>query len=269
MSLMFRAALGYTERLGIPVFPVRSIQDGRCDCSRERCDDAGKHPRIFAWQTEATTDPARIRYWWGRWPADGIGLAHQTVLDVDPRHGGDETLAALEAEYGPLPLTPRQLTGGGGVHYLFAPNPEFGNRSNILPGLDTRGRNGFIVAAPSPHRSGREYLWDACAHPLEVPLAEAPAWLVEIARTKAPAAEVRPAEEWVALLREGVNEGNRDQTLTRLAGHLLRRYVDPHVVLELLRVWNAARCRPPLDVAQVEKVVLSVMRKELRRREAA
>ena len=153
MSVMLRAALGYAERISFPVFPVRAIVASRCDCSRETCDDIGKHPMIFAWQTEATSDPARIRYWWGRWPQDGIGIAHQTVLDVDPRHGGDETLAALEAEHGPLPLTPRQLTGGGGVHYLFAANPEFANRSNVFPGLDTRGRNGFIVAAPSPHRS--------------------------------------------------------------------------------------------------------------------
>jgi hypothetical protein len=263
------AALDYAERFGWPVFPVRAIVNGRCDCDRPACGDIGKHPRIPRWQLQATTDPTRIRYWWGRWPQDGIGIAHQTVLDVDPRHGGDETLAALEAEHGPLPLTPRQLTGGGGVHYLFAANPEFANRSNILPGLDTRGRNGFIVAAPSPHRSGREYVWDACAHPLEVPLAEAPAWLVQLVAAKAPTEAACPVEEWVRLLRDGAGEGARDVTLTRLAGHLLRRRVDPHVVMELLRVWNATRCRPPLDDAQVEKVLLSVMRKELRRREAA
>ena len=272
MKATGRAALAYAEKLGWPVFPVRAIVGGRCDCERPVCDDAGKHPRVLGWQNEATTDPARIRFWWSRWPDDGIGLhaAEFSVLDVDPRAGGDESLAALEATHGPLPPTPRQLTGGGGVHYLFRPNPAFGNRAGVRPGLDTRARAGFIVAAPSPHRSGRAYAWDVDAHPLEVPLAEAPAWLAAVVRVKAQSpSAARPVEEWVVLLRNGVDEDQRDQTLTRLAGHLLRHYVDPDVVLELLRLWNATRCRPPLDAAQVEKVVVSVMRKELRRREAA
>ena len=39
---------------------------------------------------------------------------------------------------------------------------------------------------------------------------------------------------------------NRNDTVARFAGHLLRRYVDPLVVLELLLAWNAMRCKPPL-----------------------
>jgi hypothetical protein len=41
------------------------------------------------------------------------------VLDVDPRHGGDITLALLEQKHGPLPVTWTAKTGGGGAHYFF------------------------------------------------------------------------------------------------------------------------------------------------------
>jgi putative DNA primase/helicase len=41
------------------------------------------------------------------------------VLDVDPRHGGERTLCALEQRYEPLPPTWRFLSGGGGDHVLF------------------------------------------------------------------------------------------------------------------------------------------------------
>lgn len=36
------------------------------------------------------------------------------VVDVDPRNGGDVSLAALITEHGPLPLTPSARTGSGG-----------------------------------------------------------------------------------------------------------------------------------------------------------
>ena len=40
------------------------------------------------------------------------------VVDVDPRTGGDETLAELLREHGPLPPTPEDLTGGTGRPFV-------------------------------------------------------------------------------------------------------------------------------------------------------
>jgi hypothetical protein len=81
-------------------------------------------------------------------------------------------------------------------------------------------------------------------------------------------AKARPAAEWRELVHEEIPEGRRNQTMAQLAGHLLRRYVDPHVVLDLLLAWNAARCRPPLDRADVARTVDSIAGKEIRRRSA-
>ena len=41
------------------------------------------------------------------------------MTDFDPKHGGLETLAQLERDYGELPKTPTVKTGGDGLHYCF------------------------------------------------------------------------------------------------------------------------------------------------------
>ncbi len=55
-----------------------------------------------------------------------------------------------------------------------------------------------------------------------------------------------PLDYWKHLARKGVPEGERNNTIASLGGHLLWHGVDAHVVLDLLLCWNAARCRPPL-----------------------
>jgi hypothetical protein len=66
-----------------------------------------------------------------------------------------------------------------------------------------------------------------------------------------------------------VGEGARNEAIARLAGHLLRRRIDPLVALDLVRTWNAVRCRPPLEDAEVCRTVDSIAAAELRRRENA
>jgi hypothetical protein len=55
-----------------------------------------------------------------------------------------------------------------------------------------------------------------------------------------------PIAHWRRLVREGVREGERNNTIASLAGHLLRHGVDAAVVTEILLCWNRVRCQPPL-----------------------
>ena len=119
------AALAYAQR-GWRVLPVYSAEDGgRCTCEKGReCDSPGKHPRTRRGGKDATTDEGQIKEWWTEWPEANVGIAtgEQSgllVFDVDPRHGGDKSLAGFEAEHGHLPLTPKVSTGGGGCHLYF------------------------------------------------------------------------------------------------------------------------------------------------------
>lgn len=152
----------------------------------------GKRPELERWQDIATTDRSLIADWFRRWPGHGIGLAtgHLSgvfALDVDPGHGGDDTLATLEAQHGKLPDTVEAITGGGGRHLLFrwpelAEGQDLRNSAGRLGlGLDIRGEGGQIVVAPSVHPdTGRRYEWEASSRPGEQAIAEAPAWLLAL-----------------------------------------------------------------------------------------
>jgi hypothetical protein len=149
----------------------------------------GKRPlvRWKPFQREAA-DADQIRAWWARWPEANVSivtgsLSGLIVIDVDPRHGGDRSFAALEKRHGALPKTLESKTGGGGRHLYFVhPGGVLGNRAGFEPGIDVRGDGGCIVAPPSIHPSGKPYAWKKGHGPGDVDPAVAPAWLLAIVR---------------------------------------------------------------------------------------
>jgi len=104
--------------------------------------------------------------------------------------------------------------------------------------------------------------WSQPGQPLDVDLFLIDAPAAPPAR-KAPLSGV----EWLGQL-ERLGEGNRDNGLTRLAG-LLIRALPPELAEQLIHSVNATHCRPPLDEAQVNKIVSSVARREAERLQGA
>lgn len=195
---LLEAALSYARR-GWRVVPLHNpVEDGRCSCGSFKgpCyldqktgvihGSPAKHPRTKNGLLDATTDEATIRRWWATFPLANVGIATGAesglfVLDIDSRHGGEDTLTAMREEYGPLPQTVTALTGAG-EHRLFT-HPGFPVRTSagkLGEGLDTRGDGGYIVATPSLHISGRLYAWEGSGDPDEIPLSPAPAWLYDL-----------------------------------------------------------------------------------------
>ena len=101
------------------------------------------------------------------------------------------------------------------------------------------------------------YAWKKGHAPSQRPLAPLPGWLRDCLRENA-ARRGHPLVYWRSLVREGVEQGQRNNTIASFAGHLLWHGVDPEVVLELLLSWNRVRCRPPLDDDEVARVVASI-----------
>lgn len=186
------AALGLA-RSGWLVFPLHHhVVEGRCSCGDKLCiwphnKTAAKHPRTAHGKDDATSDPAQVMAWWGKWPEANIGLitgGGMFVVDVD----GEEGWEFLKARGVPETLSVR--TGRGMHLYLFAPEGVcVRNRAKVGPELDVRGDGGYVLAPPSGHASGETYKWVDEA----VPIADAPEWLVELVRERPYEAPERPA----------------------------------------------------------------------------
>jgi len=263
------AALAYGRR-GWLVFPVHSVDaDGRCTCSNPECEHPGKHPRTPNGLDGGTTGEAQIREYWRRWPEANVAIvtgqvSGLLVLDIDPRHDGDESLEGLKRRCGGgLPETVEALTGGGSRHLLFR-HPDREIRCAVavdgLPGIDVRADRGYIVAPPSLHASGRRYEWEVSSHPDEVPLAALPEALLAlvVGESAGGNGDGRPKKS----LEEPVREGERNQTLTSLAGSLRYRGADRETILAAISEVNARRFEPPLPEAEVRGIAASVARYE-------
>lgn len=154
----------------VPVHYVRS--DGSCSCSQGHdCPSPGKHPAPKSWSVfqEKCADEYTLEMWFnGRYKDYNLGVVTGKVsgnifaVDVDTNEGklGNDSLMDLCMANDDLPETLEQLTGGGGRHYLFkAPQDKtiITGKNTLGSGIDTRGEGGFIVVAPSNHKSGNKY----------------------------------------------------------------------------------------------------------------
>lgn len=166
-------------RLGLRVIPIAPGE---------------KYPKgITNWQTKATTNLETITQWWTQdhqgW---GIGIAtgltasnkHIFVLDIDehnPHESGSETLLDLEVEHGQLPETVTVHTPSGGRHLYFYSPTEIRNDAGkrLGKGLDIRGEGGQVLAPPTQHPDGGNYIEDL-EHGFNTKPAQAPTWLIEL-----------------------------------------------------------------------------------------
>lgn len=167
-----QAAIEYASK-GFPIFP----------CVRKT-----KQPYTKQGFKEATSDISRIEAWWDEHPGASIGMptgkvSGKWVLDID-EPGGSESLAVLEKEYGALPDTRVQITGGGGCQYFWKWDFHRNIRNSagkIGKKLDVRGEGGYVILPPSGHPSGGWYGW-ANAHQV----IDAPDWLLDLVETRDP-----------------------------------------------------------------------------------
>ena len=173
MTDCLNEALYYASR-GWHVVPVRPAE---------------KRPVWTDWPNLATTDPELIVQIWQNNPTYGVGIvtgrtSNIWVLDIDPDHGGSDSLADLENEHGELPDTLETITGSGGRHLIFKwPDNNINpgtNAGRLGPGLDIRAEGGFIVAPPTIHPNGRRYAWELSNDPHDgLRPAECPQWIYD------------------------------------------------------------------------------------------
>jgi len=119
---------------------------------------AHKKKHIKGWPKKTSRDPKKTKEWLGpggtyeSWKisiftgkfGDGKSLV---VVDIDPRHGGDETIRAIEAQHpDAFPPTREHRTAGGGSHWLYWTTwPGVKSGAGVLgPGVDIKSAGGLV-----------------------------------------------------------------------------------------------------------------------------
>lgn len=253
-----------------------------------------KTPLLKSWAPfqERVATKAEVTAWWEKWPDANVGIvcgavSNVFVLDID---GPDGKASVSERT---LPETAVAVTGNGEHYYFKHPGFKVGNRAGLLPGIDIRGDGGYVVAPPSVHPNGMDYSWDWQRSPDDVNIADAPQWLLDLLQDVAPVQAPAPAQHQHAAtdedaspfqddddavggggwfmegLQNGIPEGKRNSELTRLAGRYFAMRSPKEEVLEILRLVNAQRCRPPLPDAGVVTIVESINKREVAKQVSA
>lgn len=229
----------YYAALGLRVFPIKPGQKSP--------------PLVPEWPKAATADPVALSSWWERWPEANLGVAMGSGLvdietDVKPGAHGEQSLAAWASETRvTIPPTWSFRSGGGGVHRLFRCAGDVPNKVNVLPAVDIRGGSGYAVFPPSLHPSGPRYEWLPGCSPADLPGGPAPV----------------PPELFFLLAEDGkaplevpteIIEGNRNDTLFRLACRLRQAGLEEEEILGAVRTLNDRRCSPPLEDAEIDTI---------------
>lgn len=207
-----------------------------------------------------------------RWFADGrcnIGirtgkLSGIAVVDVDPRHGGEDALDALCYRYGALPDTVIALTPSGGYHYYFSitSTVAIGNSVRKLgAGLDIRADGGQVLCFPSSI-DGRRYEFDGGGLPRRAQLAPIPDWMLPLI-TESKRIEKEDKAGGVAHGRCAVYAaGGRNDALFRIAASMRNKGMADEAIRDALHAENKTHCIPPLPDSEVDTIAESVRRYE-------
>ncbi len=238
---------------GFAVFPVWGVTDeGHCTCTDgETCTNPGKHPVSYGWQRASTRDADRIRDWEWRNRNIGVHAKDWFIVDCDSIQA-EERFAEYCDEEDTNDRTYCVRTGKG-IHFYYQDERLSGPKVGVSEGIDIRAGASYVLGPGSRHANGTWY--EVVSPGVPIPAAD---WMYTWAKGR----RSDGAEEYDnALARTEVGEGGRDNYLTSVAGVFRRRGAEEQELLAVLRLRNAAVCRPPLPDDDLVRIARSIAEK--------
>lgn len=218
-------------KAGYPVFPISPDK---------------KAPSVVGGFYAATTDASKL----AEWIEDGRGhhdVAIATglpslvvVIDADDA----DAYRTMYRKYG----EPHVNTRRGGHWYFRHPQDGKVTSTEIAPGLDRKADGGYVLAPPS---RGREWTNGIPARDTLPPLPE------EL-RSDPGGRSGGDSGNSPGPVGAEIPGGQRNRMLASLAGTMRRRGMGEAEIFAALEVTNRLRCKPPLPVEEVRRIVHSV-----------
>lgn len=238
------AALEYADQ-GFSVIPVRR---------------ADKKPYV-KWEEftkrRATTD--EIERWWQLWPDANVAIITGAIsgiwaVDADGPKGVDYV-----AEH--YPKTSVYSITSKGFHgiYLVPDGKVVKTAVRIAPGVDIRGEGGYIVVPPSRHASGHEYRWRFLLDGWD----DLTAYEPSSNGHKTGNLNIDLSSVKTSPINEPVAQGQRNDTLARLAGKWIAQGLDEPEVIALAKAWNSNNS-PPLGEKELLSTIRSISKTHMR-----
>jgi hypothetical protein len=252
---MLKRLLQYAESYlskGFSVIPVKAKQ---------------KSPAV-RWKEFQFRNPTHkeLMTWFGHKSRYGIAIVTGKISGICVMDF-DSLEAYQEAERKGLPETPIVKTSKGfHLYFRYADGMRNFQMNNGLLRIDIRGDGGYVVAPPSVHPSGHRYEWVEGKSLDDLPLAELPEWIMRELRTSAYPSPHKNKQGHELMQKRSINEllhgvdkGERNHSMTRIAGWLISQGFSYGYCLRFLRRINQ-RNRPPLPSYEVKRILQSIMR---------
>lgn len=245
-----------------------------------RLQPNGKLPIEKNFPAVATADETAVKAMWsdpfGEPTDHNIGIAMGkglVAVDYDTKDGRPGLQARDKFDESGMPRSIRMSTPSGGEHLVLQTPPELiigSSVQKIAPGVDTRGRNGYIVG-PGSIIDGKSYGWIR-----RLPASEAapvPDWfmpeLLRHSRYADSPKETQPlcdldepraierAANWLVNEAPEAKEGEGgDQATFAVAARLRDFGVSEDMALDLLlEHWNEQKALPPWDSSELKRKV--------------
>lgn len=214
---------------------------------------------LIAWREYQKRLPSKeeIIQWFTQWPKAQLALvtgkiSNISVVDVEKEFGDYKALS--------LPETAVSKTGSGGWHLFYEYVEGVRNRAKIGgKEVDVRGEGGYVLVPPSANENGK-YEW--LIEKEKLPPFPVQAFGVENV-TKKEKTDYSD-HEFVDLDYKGINEGSRNDEMTRYAGAILTQ-VHPNswenIAWPMIQLANEKNS-PPLDENELRNTFDSVARIE-------
>lgn len=236
-----------------------------------------KRPAVHGWPDASTRDARKLDRWAEQYPGCNWGLdcgkSGLAVLDLDAKNGkdGQNSLLLLETEHNARLLrdtfTVQTPSGGRHLYYL----GEIRSAVNVRPGLDTRGRGGYVVLYGSALPEGDYVIANGSA------VAPLPSWLAGVIGRGTPRSTlasnwltepdkpeyISAAIDWlVANAPESVQgEGGDDTLVKRVFQPLRDRGISQDKAVELVALhYNDVKAFPPWTFEELERKAANAYR---------
>ena len=222
----------------------------------------GKRPAINQWLTYIEKRPSDILigHWWSESkPLLNLGVITGRVSNLAAIDVDNETAYNSLTQSNSRFVDTYTVKTGKGFHIYFVPNEHRRTCTFSLDGSvhHLKGEGSYIVAPPSRHMNGKQYVVHMAKDVACWNIDEVKEWIANAngVFTAHQNKDTRPVT-WASELCEPVPEGQRNTIAAQLCGLLIRRFMyDEGFVLGMMKAWNHTYCDPPLSEGELTTLV--------------